>query len=263
MNNKKGILLVVLLLAVVGTAFSVSGTYAKYTTTDETGADSARVAQWSFGLTETPFTIDSLFEDSYTNVPMPNGHQIIKSMDGEDVVAPGANGKYTFSLTGTVETNYTLNFSVELENSVVLTKNGPFNIVDGYTANEYSPLEFTVYSGTVAPTMPVWAKLDSTNLTAALNKLVEKDGEDIVYGPTTAANSNLGTYTIEWRWDFEQNPNGAPGISNDIYDQLDTLLGNKIYEAIKAGKTEGDEGYPYVSLNVAITATQSNKKVTN
>lgn len=94
MRNKKMTILAVLLIAVAVTAYSVSGTYAKYTTTKES-TDSARVAKWGIGVEN---EID-LFAASYTGV---------QSADGANVVAPGTKGEYTFALTGAPETNYTL-----------------------------------------------------------------------------------------------------------------------------------------------------------
>ena len=96
MKNIKMFAIAALLVAVAVTSYSVSGTYAKYTT-NTTTSDSARVAKWGIGMVN---QVD-LFKSDYTDV---------KSDD--KVVAPGTQGEYTFTLTGAPETNYTLDVDV-------------------------------------------------------------------------------------------------------------------------------------------------------
>lgn len=98
MKNIKMLAIAALLVAVAVTSYSVSGTYAKYTTS-KTYTDSARVAKWGIGMTNEV----NLFSSDYVDV---------KSVDGKDVVAPGTKGEYTFELTGAPETNYTLDVEV-------------------------------------------------------------------------------------------------------------------------------------------------------
>ena len=61
MKNIKMLAIAALLVAVAVTSYSVSGTYAKYTTS-KTYADSARVAKWGIGMTN---EVD-LFYSDYT-----------------------------------------------------------------------------------------------------------------------------------------------------------------------------------------------------
>jgi len=93
---KKMSMFALLLAAVVATSYSVSGTYAKYTSSKE-GTDSARVAKWGINMENTV----NLFKSDYTDV---------KSDD--KVVAPGTEGSYTFTIDGAPETNYTLDVVV-------------------------------------------------------------------------------------------------------------------------------------------------------
>ena len=58
--KKRTIALVALVFAVVVTAFSVSGTYARYAT-KQTGTDTARVAKWKVGEELTV----NMFSESY------------------------------------------------------------------------------------------------------------------------------------------------------------------------------------------------------
>lgn len=110
---KKMSIFALLLAAVVMTSYSVSGTYAKYTSTS-TGTDSARVAQWSFkvGPTEiaTTNTFDfDLFETTYTNV---------ESANGDKIIAPGTEGSFDIVLTNNSEVNatYTIAYTADTGN---------------------------------------------------------------------------------------------------------------------------------------------------
>lgn len=103
--KKKAILLGVLLLAVVVTAFSVSGTYAKYVSADSM-VDEARVAVWGINAT----TDAQFFSDSYVTE---DGIKYIDANNTDHVIAPGAKGVYNFAITqdenvAAPETNYKL-----------------------------------------------------------------------------------------------------------------------------------------------------------
>lgn len=108
-KNKALTLTLVLLLLVMVTLGTLGGTFAKYTSS-ATGTDSARVAKWSFTVSdkdiaqENTFTID-LFETAYTNV---------ESKDQTNVIAPGTEGEFTLSLTNNSEVTaeYTIDFDV-------------------------------------------------------------------------------------------------------------------------------------------------------
>lgn len=99
--KKKIAMLAVLVMAVIASAYSVSGTYAKYTTTSN-GTDSARVAKWGIGAT----TNVDVFKTSYT---AGDGYVDVLSGDTTDVVAPGTKGSFKYKLVGTPEVNYTIN----------------------------------------------------------------------------------------------------------------------------------------------------------
>lgn len=163
---KKLSILSVLVLAVAVSAYSVAGTYAKYTTS-ETGSDSARVAKWGVGLTNTA----EIFASSYTN-----GTAIdVKSGDNAKVVAPGTAGSYTFELTGTPEVNYTL----KVTGSVVFTN----DIEDSLKAN----LKFYIDDDTTA--------IGADDLITSINALY---ADNVYAAGVTAAQ----THTIKWEWEF-------------------------------------------------------------
>ena len=79
-----------LLVAVLMTTCAISGTFAKYTTTNS-GSDDARVARWGFQKTALAF---EMFDGEYTNV---------ESGNGDNVVAPGTFKEITITLVPQAE----------------------------------------------------------------------------------------------------------------------------------------------------------------
>lgn len=112
--KKKMSILAALVLAVVVTTYSVSGTYAKYTSTFNGTTSTARVAQWAISVgdldqsseaTET-FTFD-LFESV-------DDENVKKGADGENIIAPGTEGSFKIDLKNDSEVNaeYTVDYTV-------------------------------------------------------------------------------------------------------------------------------------------------------
>lgn len=175
--KKKIAMLAVLVMAVIASAYSVSGTYAKYITT-KTVSDSARVAKWQIG----ELTTMDLFKESYLS------DAVKSSVNGEDIVAPGTSGSYTFQVTGSVETNYRLNLEVTTATDTV------GQIVYKLDGNKVGT------NGTIS------------ELKTALERLY--DGTTVY----TAGNISETQHTISWEWVFED----ALDASKDT---TDTALG--------------------------------------
>lgn len=181
--KKKTIAFGGLLLAVAITGYSVSGTYAKYIS-NVGFTDTARVAKWDFKLDSKDVSKTSnydinLFEDSYLVTGSTTAKKVVSSEPGIKVVAPGTEGVYSFGVTGTAETNYTVSMNVSIDNEIKVTS--------GKTT--YNPIMFSIDGG------KTWMTDDK--LKAALEKL---------YNPNTVypANYALETNTaIQWKWDFE------------------------------------------------------------
>ena len=94
---KKMSILTVLVMLVTVTAYSVSGTYAKYTSKIDM-TDEARVAKWELLLDGNKVTTEqniNLFAESYS---FKNDVYVQTLTAGENVVAPGTTGEYTFEL---------------------------------------------------------------------------------------------------------------------------------------------------------------------
>ena len=195
---KRMSVLAILVLAISITAFSVAGTYAKYTSTD-TISDKARVARWNIN----ELVNVSLFEDTYNN-------GAVKNLDDDtsvtDVIAPGTKGYYNFKLEGSVETNYTIKATVK----EALETNG----LEGRVVYYLKDGDTVLNSDT-----------SLAGLKAALEALY--DG-NIIYA---AGSLDEKTYTIEWEWVFEKTTTvDETTVIDSENDATDTALGNKSAE---------------------------------
>ncbi len=186
--KKKFMAIFALLLAVVVTGYSVSGTYAKYTTTMES-SDKARVAVWKVG---TAFTID-LFDNTYDN-----GAVKSKGEETDKVVAPGTTGSYAFAITGgdelKPEVAYKLDVTVDQEK----------------TKDDTERLRF-------------WLDADSydgaSDKYASISELKSNLGNDLSVEKVEVGknlNDALSNHTLHWEWQF----------SEAEKDTTDTGLGN-------------------------------------
>lgn len=222
---KKMSVVTVLVMLVTLTAYSVSGTYAKYTSQIDL-ADEARVAKWEFKATDEKgaelTNKINLFKDSYSY----NGLTYVKSSNGENVVAPGTTGAYTFKLAGNMEVRYVLNFTVDVKNDFVVYYgfNADGELVKSLTAtaeatNEYRPLKYSVvYSrdGKQVATIPAG---DVKALQTALNKYSVDHPEGFAPG---AMNQE---YAITWTWDAISKEGT---LTDDQVNELDTFAGENL-----------------------------------
>lgn len=237
--KRKTIAVICLLMAVFVTAYSVSGTYAKYVS-NEGVTDEARVAKWNFyldgdtGSSTSNYDIN-LFEDSYslTNASDNAYNYVVSSEPGVKVVAPGTSGSYGVSISGTAEVNYKVSSSVTVINNVKTT--------------DYNPIRFSIDGGNT------WLS-DEALETALTNKL----SSDTVY-PANYKLDKVGS-GIMWKWAFEKKEDG------NIVDENGTVL------------TAGVNGTPFVSdnekdtllaeqqntiiISVGVTVTQTTEEAT-
>ena len=219
----------VLLVAVLLSTCAISGTFAKYVTTDS-GSDSARVAKW--GVTITPN--GTLFEKQYAknDNTYTVGDNTVASNDTWNVIAPGTTANLTeVELTGTPEvaTRVTYVATVNLDGWV---------LTDGTT--EYCPVYFTI-EGKTYGTADAGVELDNTcaNVNALKTAIAEAiAGCNKDYAPNTNLASVANDYpTVTWTWAFH---------TSDANDAKDTDLGNKA----AAGN------YAVVQIIIATTVTQ-------
>lgn len=186
--KKKMTVLAVLLLAVVTTTYSVSGTYAKYTSTFEGTTDSARVAKWAFSINNTDMTTASnaFTFDLFNTVNDTDGNPEtdVKEGTGETIIAPGTQGSFAIVLANNSE----VNAKYEVDYTVTNTAN--------------IPVEFSI---------------DGTNWTTNI--------ADVAATSIAMMNANGSTATIniQWRWAFTGD--ASENYTSSQTDATDTALG--------------------------------------
>lgn len=161
---KKMSLFALLLAAVLVTSYSVSGTYAKYTSTFSGTSDSARVAKWAFEINDGAVTDSFTFNlfDTVNDTKTSAAETDVKVGEGETIIAPGTTGSFDIKLENLSEVNatYTVDYTVTNTNSIPVE----FKVGDGEWSTELADV-----------TTPV---------------AVNMGGQDSI--------------TIQWRWTFEE-----------------------------------------------------------
>ena len=159
----------ILLVCVLLTTSVISGTFAKYTTTQSV-QDTARVAKWDIDFAGKDNTTKDFAFDLFNTV---NGNGTgdesgddndVANVDGQTIIAPGTSGSFEISLVNNSEVNakYTIAYTVYNGKSI--------------------PVEFKVGDG-------AW----NTDLTAF-------NANDIVIGMNETA-----SITVYWKWEYEGN----------------------------------------------------------
>lgn len=221
----------VLLVVVLLTTSVISGTFAKYVTSDK-GSDFARVAKWgvaieakSFGLFKADYKTDETLATFSGDYSVSSAGTV----DRDDVLAPGTEGSFAdIKITGTPE----VAVDVDIDATVAISDTWK----DGNGAY-YCPVVVTVndteFFGTNYAT--------AADFAAAIKGNIE--GKSAQYAPNTDLGSiyNNTNLDIKWKWDF------STGAVNDIRD---TALGNAAANAT----TEAEE--LTISIGVDITVEQ-------
>lgn len=167
--KKRIVLICMIILVALITSFSIASSFAKYKE-EKSSTDEARVAKWDINYKH---DID-LFKDS-------NESGTIKSLNGDNVIAPGSSGEYNFTITGAPETSYTLTVeALKLED----------------------------------PTGKLSFKLDNCEFSDVdeLNVCLRRTYRPKVYAPNTAADYDDESeeqiyHTISWSWEDDGTPN--------------------------------------------------------
>lgn len=216
-KNKMFILGLLTLFVAVLSLSLVSGTYAKYVTS-ESGSDSARVAKWGVVVTGTADTFKETYEKDDNNFTLA-ANTVVST---EKVVAPGTSGSMVaFTITGTPEVAVNVKFEGRLEL-------GDKWVVSGSTY--YCPIEIKVGDTT-------FKGMDYANadaFEAAVNAKIAEYSKDYVAG-TDLSTIDADAPAISWAWAF---------TGND--DVKDTYLGDQAAASNAAT----------ISLSVTVTVTQ-------
>lgn len=259
-----------LLIATMLTSSIVSGTYAKYVTSDS-AEDTARVAK--FGVTVT--ASGSLFDTTYKAVGggnTPGGENATDSEDGttltvesfaeagkeaDNVVAPGTTNDegLTFAIAGTPEVDVKLDVVVDdsLEEIFLKAKDDLPDMTTGKADDtfnndaDYYPVKFTL------------TQTKGGTTTTLVNGLKLKDVASVLEALTTTsidANTDLstavGTLNLTWEWAFDDNDAGT-------YDKQDTLLGDLAAGTTLIPATTLTDGTDFnleEKIKIEITVTQ-------
>ena len=239
-----------LLVAVLVTTTTISGTYAKYVTT--AGAqDAARVAKFGVEVK----AAGTLFAETYND-----DNAIVKTDDGISVKSEGAIGGIsnlvapgtkkddgiTFSIKGQPEVDVKVSVTFlsldDADNDVFLNGTDFPNTTTGndeddkFDATDYYPVKYTLKKGGVA--IPSATDVNLATLRSELGKELNK-----YFEAGTNLTTELGEYSISWAWNFTETPSV---IGSD--DICDTLLGD-----LAAGKTEAvdESGTKGTNYNLA------------
>lgn len=235
-KNKMMRLASMLLVLTLLSTCMISGTFAKYVTT-ATGSDSARVAKWGIKMDGDG---KALFADTYGAT--------VKSDNGDDVVAPGTNGSYIYSVFGTPETAYEITFEgTEITktpagkvNDVYLGK-GVYTYIDkdGKDATEYVDMDaklenayYKYYPVNYSVTIFANNAKTITGFESGIAKTYETLSEAMTALAAAKVEYAVGTecdltVTIAWEWQFDKDTTPSIAVpthsSNDVYD---TILGD-------------------------------------
>ena len=199
----------VLLIAVLMSTCAISGTFAKYVTSDS-GFDTARVAKFgvaveakNFGMFKTDYKTDAsgaTFTGDYS----------VSSSTGDKLLAPGTSGSFAdIAITGTPEV------AVDVAIVATVEVSGKWIVAGDF----YCPVVVTVGTEKISG-------LDYTSADAFAKAIKAKiDGKSAQYAPNTDLGTIYNNNTnldLAWDWAFE----GATGSKQNQTDENDTVLGN-------------------------------------
>ena len=232
-----------LLVLVLLTTCAISGTFAKYVSSN-TGNDSARVAYW--GWTPTALAID-MFDGEYDVV---GDSATVDNANDDNLVAPGTSKTTTFAFAYTPK-DATVN---ALTAGAIAAPEVDYTFtVDAAITGDYDALDANpnFYWTLKAPSATEATKYQTVAELIAAVKLLsgEADGScDYKHGtlPTGFTDADE-EYTIGWEWLFETADNTQTTDKNEmaLQDATDTAMGNA-------------QDLDDVTFTITITATQIN-----
>ena len=223
----------VLMVMVLLTTSVISGTFAKYITTNS-GVDSARVAK--FGVVINVADDMALFNTEYAKEDTAyTGTLSVKSngttgTNADNRVAPGTKGFMTFNISGTPEvaTRLTVAASgnaIQLAAGTYTLPAGEFDNAEASvtTTAVYEPIMFYFAEGVTAVPDDATYNLTFAELESKLDGLT-KD-----FDPNVTLDKD---YVIGWKWAFENNFTAGsfaaePYTDAKVVNFLDTYLGNE------------------------------------
>ncbi len=245
-KNKMMRLASLLLVLTLLSTCAISGTYAKYVTTDSS-TDSARVAKFGVVLKASD---NSSFKTEYNSDTAGYTGVTVKSSNDDRLVAPGTKdeGGITFTITGKPEVATKISAVMTAGYEEVFLKAGTYTDytkapdADGtyktfVLANDYYPVVFTLKQQGVD--QPV-----ATGKLSDINTALETYTAKASYAP----NTELGaTFTLTWEWVFGDSAN----------NQADTALG-QIAAGVYTGLNDGTDYNLDINYTITFTVEQVN-----
>lgn len=192
-----------LLVAVLISTSAISGTYAKYVTSDN-ASDEARVAKWGISLQ----IIGDLYADTYKNTPTDwtSDTLTVQAFDTSaadaNVVAPGTKNEkgLSFGLTGKPEVDYKVTGEVVSQN--IFLKANTYGLmvkVESEIINEYNFASEDLYTTTDEVTFTKAAAYDENATYYTLQDSVDltKDYYPVVYKLAGTGINYTGDYSSD------------------------------------------------------------------
>lgn len=224
-----------LLVAVLISTSTISGTFAKYVTEDSS-TDTARVAEFGVRITAN----GQIFTDTHEGIEANWSGKNTVDGQGENVVAPGTSGDMVkMTLTGQPEVAVRVTYDLT---TFDLTD---WTLYDGNT--EYCPIIFSVNNETYGTNDTSATNKFSTvsELKDAITSAVEDYSKE--YEPNTDL-SGVGddSLAISWEWPFS--------VDKD-HDIKDTILGDKA-AGINQDGTLIEKAPAGIDIGITTTVTQ-------
>lgn len=206
-----------LLVAVLMTTCAISGTFAKYVTTDS-GSDFARVAKWGVSVEAKSFDMFTTdYETDDKNATFVGKYSVSSAdaQERDDVLAPGTSGTFAdFSIKGTPEV------AVDVAVVPTVTVTGDW-IVNG---DFYCPIVITVGDTAICGL----AYDDATDFADAIAAAIK--GYSAQYAPNKDLSTISANFDISWEWAFDDAAHEAlkcDCAKGAQTDAKDTVLGDK------------------------------------
>ena len=235
-----------LLVAVLLTTSTISGTFAKYVTTN-TATDTARVAKWGVELQ----VVGNLFGDTYANKAGGNkityntdaaatvqSYNIVAGIAADDVVAPGTKNDegFTFSINGKPEVSGQISIdTLEVQN--IYLKEGTYGVMvpvepDAVTSITFDEFDAKTFYKIVGDNyvLAEAADADDNNITlytledvVTLKMNEDGDTEDYYY-PVVFSLAGPTEYTGSYDVDT------LIGVADELAGLFDTYLDKNVVE---------------------------------
>lgn len=252
---------VLLVLTLLSTSV-ISGTFAKYVTSD-TVSDTARVAKFGVVVTAS----GSLFSNAYLketdNTPAPawssnysgDNISVAAEVASTKVVAPGTESSetgLTFSITGKPEVAVKLDVTADVTEEVFLKKKDALpKMTTGSTGDtfnnttDYYPVKFTLKQKKASA--GTWTVLVDGGSLSDVETELEALSRPVINANTDLAEQDYGgTYQLTWEWEFGTGAN----------DDQDTLLGDLAAGTPATTLIDGTDYNLEAAISIAVTVTQ-------